>query len=191
MSTQIPSITATVTSNHVHQYFAQSTATKVNITRAFMLSSIIMNTSGSTTNYRVTNAVKINSITVWSISATLGTPSPPIAIEWLSSYGPSKIVSDTTLSTAFPAMIHSRPPANSLAGYWSLRGSNESDVLFLVTCATGSIIHVNMTYNLQDDTAVTSVSTTNSGSAGTLYYTSLDGPAAGSVLLQNVLPTLN
>jgi len=187
-----PAITATNTVNHVFQYVSQGNLTKFSITRAFMLSTVIMNSSSSTTNYRISNAIKLNSISIWSgLPASGSAITSTVAIEWLSSYGPSKIVMDTTINVSKPAVIHSRPPVNSLAGFWSLRNSNESDVLFQVTLPTGSIIQTNVTYNLQDDTAINLVSTTNSGAVGTVYYTYLDGPAAAAVLQPSVLPFLN
>lgn len=187
-----PAITATNTVNHLFQYVATSAVSKVSITRAFMLSSVIMNSSSSTTNYRISNAIKLNSISVWSgLPSSSSQAVNTVSIEWLSSYGPSKIVMDTTINVSKPAVIHSRPPVNSLAGFWSLRNSNESDVLFIITCPNGSVVQTNVTYNLQDDTAINLVSTTNSGAVGTVYYTFLDGPAAAALFQPSVLPFLN
>jgi hypothetical protein len=199
-STRIPPLIATSTVNHVFRYTNTTSSmggplpTTVSVSRAQLLNALIMNTSNSTTNFRITNAIKINRLSIWSPAALSGTSNVgtvTCSVEWLSAYGPTKIVTDTSMSPTFPAIIHSRPPPASLCGFWSVRGSNESEVMFNITSWTGSVVDLNVTYTIQDDTSVTTVSTTNSGAVGTVYATFLDGPRSSAVYQPIQLPFLN
>jgi hypothetical protein len=195
-STRIPPLIATSTVNHVFRYTntTSGTSTTTSVSRGQLLNTLIMNVSNSTTNYRISNAIKINSITIWNPSYQTGTGnlfSSTCSVEWLSTYGPTKIVMDTSMTPDFPAMIHSRPPPASLCGVWSVRGSNESDVMFYITTAQGAIVDLNVTYTIQDDTSISGVGTTNSGSVGTVYVTYLDGPRSGAIYQPVQLPFLN
>jgi len=147
-----------------------------------------MNTSGTTQNARVINAVKVNSISIWSPCTTSVLSA---SLEWISTYGPSKLISDTTVSATFPAVIHSKAPPQSLAGFWSTTGSNESDVMFAMTCPVGSVVDVNINFIVQDDLNTAGVTTTNNGSVGIVYYTYLDGPSGSADFQPIALPFLN
>jgi hypothetical protein len=155
-----------------------------------------MNVSNSTTGYRLMNAIKVNSISVWGVaiaglSASVDVSVNNVSLEWLSTYGPSRIITDTTINPAETAMIHSKSPPNSLCGFWSTSNSNESDVMFKITSLSKCIVDVNFTYTIQDDSNVFGQNTTNSGTLGVVYATYLDGPASGAIFQPIGLPFLN
>jgi hypothetical protein len=192
----IPRIVTSSSVNHTFRYTTNATvaAPGTSVTRGQMLNALIMNAGGGTTNGRITNAIKLNSISIWSIAGGVASGTPvatSCSIEWLSEYGPSKLIIDTSINPAVMAMIHSKPPPGSLAGFWSVRGSNESTVLFNITAVVNAVVDVNVTYNIQDDTSVTSVTTAASGANLTVYATYLDGPRSGAVFAPVGLPSLN
>jgi len=145
-----------------------------------------VNLASTTTNAALLNAIKVNRIDIYSAGGSAAGASSPlttgtITLEWLSTYGPSKFISDTTVGSASVAMISSKSPVNSLASAWSLSGINESDVLFSITCPAQSIIDVYCSVVLMDGTNSRLPSTTASGTVGFVYHTYLDGPRAGAV----------
>jgi hypothetical protein len=63
-----------------------------------------------------------------------------------------------------------------------MTGSNESESLFIVTCATSTIIDVWVDIVLMDGPGMTAT-TTNSASSGYFYVTYLDGPQGSGVFI--------
>jgi len=134
-----------------------------------------MNTGGSTTNYRLCAAVRVNKITI----TTAGTSS----LEWLSAYGPTSATIVTGTSTTAAGSLTQRPAKNSLASAWSLSGSNESEKLFSILTGTNDYVDVHFSVVLLDQEPPVAVSTTNTGTLGQIYRTYLDGPAMSAVFV--------
>jgi hypothetical protein len=104
-----------------------------------------------------------------------------LSLEWLSTYGPSVIINDFSISTAIPAVIRTVPPRNSLASFWSLTASNESDTIMNLNAPAGTCVDVWFTIVFNDGVAARSVPTAISGTQGLVYATYLDGPRTGAV----------
>jgi len=196
MPSQPPMLPASNTVNHTFRFQANA-GTSLFINRGNLLNSLVMG-FGGTTQYRIINAIKVNSVQIWSVAAvSIGNsvqPTPAqISFEWLSTYGPSRILSDMALGATTCARIFTRPAPNSLASFWSLRATNESDTLFSVSATQNSVLDLNVTYVLQDDTVASSVTTTASSTTGVQYYTYLDGPRGGAVWapMPATLPSIN
>jgi len=137
-----------------------------------------MNSGNSTNNFRLVNAIRVKRAHIWSIaSVTSGTQSPSITVtlQWCSEYGPSDIISDTTMGTANPAHVHSSPPRSSIAGDWCLAGQAESTTMFILQVNAGDIVDLECELILQNGEAIVSVGTSNSGSSGRIYEGYLDG----------------
>jgi hypothetical protein len=147
------------------------------ITRKNLLSSYILTAGVSNTGYRLLNGFKLNRIEIYSMPST--TTSTTVALEWLSNYGPSTEVSDTSTSSAYPAHLITSPPLQSLASFWSMAGSNESEQLFIVTAPLGSIIDIYGEMVLVDGTGTT-VTGITTGTANNLYTSVLDGPGTSN-----------
>jgi hypothetical protein len=125
---------------------------------------------------RLIAGIKLNRIEMYG--NTSSTPST-VTVEWLSNYGPSSEISDTSTSTASPAHLVSSPPPQSLASFWSMIGINESESLFNVTAGTGTILDIWCDIVLLDGQGNT-VATTSSASGTYFYVSYLDGPGAAS-----------
>jgi hypothetical protein len=152
------------------------------ITRADLLSRLVMAT-GATVAYRLFSAVKIKEVELFG-DPNAGQSS--VEIQWQSEYGPTKVVTDVSTSTAYPARLSSKPPMNSLASFWSTTGSNESTVLFrLNTTATGMIIDLTFTAVLGNahlgETVATAI-TISGGTAGNVGSPSLDHSSGSPTL---------
>jgi hypothetical protein len=163
------------------RYQANSNATQnINaarlVTRVMLLNALIVNLSSGTANSRLLQAVRVNKITVYTSASA--------SIEWISSYGPTSAIMVNGTSTVSPGILVTRPPQRSLAGVWSLNGSNEGDNVFSFTCTQNDVFDVEFSAVLCDRAAGSSVTTISGGTAGFIYRTFLDGPApAGSVVL--------
>jgi hypothetical protein len=153
--------------------YQSNNASTVTITRAMMLNTKIMCTSG-TTNYRIFQAVRLNSIEM--TVAALG------AVQWLSTYSPAKSTTFNATSTTAPGIYISRPPQNSLASFWSTSASNESEVLLKVTTSTSNdYLTASFSAVVLDESSPVSVTTFSSNATGQIYSTFFDGPRTGAV----------
>jgi hypothetical protein len=153
-----------------------------------MLATLLVNTSGTTANSRIISGIKLDRIEMYGAPQAAN---KPIAIEWVSNYGPTSEISDQSLGASIISQIKSSPPRNSLAGFWSMTGSNEGEQLCLITAPASTIINVWTTIVLQDGETPASQATTSSGVTGTLYLTSFDGPGSGAKLVPQSYATLN
>jgi hypothetical protein len=153
-----------------------------------MLATLLVNTSGTTANSRIISGIKLDRIEMFGAPQAAN---KPIAIEWTSNYGPTSEISDQSLGASVISQIKTSPPRNSLAGFWSMTGSNEGENLCLITAPASTIINVYTTIVLQDGETPASQATAASGVTGTLYLTSFDGPGSGAKLVPQSYATLN
>lgn len=183
----IPRIDSTIKISHRARYTC-TTNSVINITRANMLNTLIMNINNTTTNGRLISGIKLNRIEIY------GAPSGPIALEWLSTLGPTRELSDRSLTNSAIPCIKSSPPKQSLAGFWSMTGSQESDVLCTITTnGSGAACTVDVWTSiiLMDGEPIVGVTTTSTGTSATLYLTRFDGPGASAVLIPDNYTTIN
>jgi hypothetical protein len=176
----IPQFSSTIQVSRVARYSSGSTRSLVNfgLTRAMLLNHLIVNTAANT-NARIISGYKLNRITAkCQPPGGLATLLLTTSVEWTSSYGPSKIVSDTSMGI-HPAKLSSRPPRQSLASFWSLTGSNETDVLAILNLPAGTIVDINYSIIFQDGETPVSVPSTAAGTVGQLYMSYLDGSPSG------------
>jgi len=154
----------------------------VSITRQQLWNTLVTAT-GTTVGYGSCSAVKVRRIRIWApppgnAAATTAT------LSWFSSWSPAKVIVDTGMGSTRGARIESRPPARSLAGEWSMTGSNQTEVVFAIICPSGSVVDVDYSFRLQDTlfgaplgAAVTLVGAT----VGTMYVSYLDFIAQGTM----------
>jgi len=141
--------------------------------------------SSTTVAYSIFNGVKINSIEIFGTTPVAGS-STNIELQWLSENGPNRVLSDSSSSSAYPPRIQSRPPAGSLAGFWSLTGQDPAINLFSMQVNNGDIITLNCTVCLQDPILggpVPVAQSVTGGTAGSLGAPSLDHTAGTNDLV--------
>jgi hypothetical protein len=151
-----------------------STGNTLSLTRAMLLNHLVMNAASTTTNYRLLSAIKLNLMEIWGSTATLG-QTVTASIEWTSTSGPTSVQSDTSVGTAQPCHVRSRPPPLSLASFWSTTGSNESETIAILTVPVNGVIDIQYVAVLQNGETPVATTSTNNGVAGTVYMTPLAG----------------
>lgn len=131
--------------------------------------------SSPTGCYRLISGVKLNRVEIFT-QAVPGTSSATVSLTWQGVNAPTTEISDTTLSSAYPAHIATCPPMDSSAAWWSTIGVNESEKLFTLSCASYSIIDVWCEIVMLDTGLGVAQVTVNPTNLGVLYYCVLDGP---------------
>jgi len=106
----------------------------------------------TTSLYRLLGSVRISRVEIWAPPGVPDTDSAytsnAISVEWLSSYAKSKTRSDSSMSIE-PSHLVFKAPRMTLAGEWSLSGSNESENLLALTAPSSAIIDIDFHMILQ------------------------------------------
>lgn len=154
-----------------------ATNSPFSLTRGVLLNHLVMNSSGLLANRRLLSGIRLKNIKMWSIPAVGGAPTT-LSCEWTSTYGPSKVVSDTSMGVQ-PAFVNTGPPPQSLASFWSLTGVNEADVIAILTYTTSTVFDIQYEAIVQNGETPVLVTASNNGVLGQVYMTPLDGVGAG------------
>jgi hypothetical protein len=175
-----PQLDSNIIVNHKFRFTASSSGAYA-ISQANLIG--ICGMMGSTTNAAVASIIdcfKVNSVEIWGPPASQGSFST-VSVEWIGGTTtlPSltKEVSDTTCSVAEPAHVFSRPPKTSTVGFWNSADGGGSNIFFTVSVPAGSIIDVNVSFILGDNSQHFTVAV-STAVVGEAYYLSLDGPAS-------------
>jgi len=180
-----PQFSSNVTLNHTYRYSSANGGTYTISTNQLLMAAGAVCTTSNTTLSSFFQSVKVNSVKIWGPSQSLNAINT-VSVEWISTTGTStssKEVSDTSMSTAFPAHVSSRPPRSSLASFWQLGNGPQ---LFTLRLSAGSIVDINLSLILQDDDTAVVTSPISTGSLTATYYLPLDHVAAGSGTLSPV-----
>jgi len=126
-----------------------ATGSTSTITRGNLLNHLFVNAASTNVNYRILDAFLLKSVEVWASTATLGATTTA-SVEWFSENGPTVIHSDTSVGTAEPLHVVSRPPPRSLAGFWSVGGTDEAVALMVLTVPANAVVDITYQAVLQD-----------------------------------------
>jgi hypothetical protein len=184
-----PQIETTISFGKTFRFQAATTGVK-SVTRAQLLNLLALNT-GAQTMFRVCEAVKIRRIRIWSNPPGVAQGAAlnvPVALQWFSEYGPTKVLSDSGMGFSNGAKLSSKPPPQSLASFWCLTGTAEAVVLFDLSLSEGDVIDIDLTFRVQNQAlvatgaeAATVVNSTAAGTLGVVYCLSLDLNTAGTL----------
>jgi hypothetical protein len=164
--------------------YQNTTGTTIrSVSRGNLLNTLIMNQNAGTSNYRVCAAVRVNRVRMYTASTC--------SLEWQSAYGPSSATIVQGTSTTASGILMQKPPKTSLASYWSLTSSNESESVFSIASGMNDVIDVDYSVVLMDTESPVNIVTTNGGSVGQLYRSYLDGPNSGAIYQPIYLKSLN
>jgi hypothetical protein len=172
------------------QRFYESAGGNRIITRADMLSRLVM-ASSATVGYRLFSAVKLNKVTIFGANDAPGSVIQN-SLQWLSTSGPSQLITETSTSSAYPSVLATRPPKASLASFWSQVGTNESEQLCIMKLNIGDVVEVDFQAVLQNsylgfNPAGTAI-TISSGTAATIGAPSLDHSGSTAVVCEGWKP---
>jgi hypothetical protein len=155
--------------------FIVLSATVSTITRADMLDLLFVNKVANN-NARLFSGIKLNRVEVYAVggsAAALPITSTTVSLEWLSNYGPSNEYSDTG-NQFEPGHLVCTPPPMSLASFWSLTGSNETETLFTLTAPVACIVDIDTDIVLNDGETPVNIVTVAAGTIGLTYASYLD-----------------
>lgn len=166
---------ATPALGHKFRFIGTGGGVAVPITRAQLLNLYTIATTTTNQN-RLITAIKLNRVQAWAQPPILGTMATPIVVEWEGNQAPSTIHSDTAVGVR-PAYVDTRPPRDASNRWWSISGSNESEVLFRLTVPIGSIIDITCAIRMADDEGAVAGEngTTAAATVGKVYFNYLDG----------------
>lgn len=175
----VPPFTPTCKFSHKFRFVNGTNNGTYTITRAQMLNLIgyAYNTSNT---YRLFEAVRLKSVEVWTNPTALGAAPSTCSLEWLGGYGPSTVVSDSTMGVS-PAHFRTTPPASSSDRWWSMSGQNETDDLFVLVLPVDCIIDVTVEVRVVETEAPTQGDNGTGLTLGQLYGDYLDGVASGKL----------
>jgi hypothetical protein len=142
----------------------------VPITRQFMLDSILA--VNGTAAHRIFESVRLIHVRCY-VMANQTEDAPELSLTWDGDRGPD-VRYNTEAAIGTPGEIYSLPPEDTLAGYWSTDGVDESENLFTLVAPNGSTIVVDIYFEyVLADGAATTATATASKTAG--IYALQDG----------------
>jgi hypothetical protein len=181
-----PQIMSNVRVNRVYRFRA-AIATSQDISQNELINALgVMQTVVTTTATSIFNTVKVHRVSMWTPPDLSGSSviDRSCTLTWNSAEGaviPSGIeVSDSTMSTAYPAHVSSKPPPGSIASFWLTAYSGTAALnLFTIACGVGTIIDVHVTGILADTNSASNLPYTTSAGPGlgVVWYPPLDGPS--------------
>jgi len=139
----------------------------------------------ATSAYRIAQAVRVKKIEIWGPMASDLVP-VTVSVDWTGSatsgsFGKSNRVSDTSMGSAEPAHLVTRPPPGSQIAQWLTGGSTTA--LCSLTYPAGSVI--DLTYELvaRDDGTAQSVASAVAGATvGSNYIRALDSTSGTNLV---------
>lgn len=172
---QPPQISSNIAFGHLFRFVSGSgSATTVTANSALCAAGTVCSSANNVVASFVGSA-KINRVDIWSPPASQGS-SVTCSVNWAGSgNSANREVSDTSISTAMPAHVSTRPPERSLAAFW-FNANTPAAPLFTVVAPTGSIIDVSMSLILfdEDTNDAQAAVVVATGVQGLVYYMSLD-----------------
>jgi hypothetical protein len=157
--------------------FTATSALTFSVLRASLLDLFVMAETAVSAG-RIFEAVKVRRVRIWGNAPGAGAVATRTSgVQWQSTYSPSKVVSDSGSGATYGARISTKPPAMSLAGFWSLTGVNETDALFVLQLNQGDVVDLDLTFRVQNNifgTDVPAAVTVIGATVGTVYCLALD-----------------
>jgi len=144
----------------------QFTGTFFSVTRQFMLDSVLA--VNATAAHRIFESVRLIHVRAY-VMANQTLDDAQFSLTWDGDRGPD-VQFNTEATIGIPGEIYSEPPEDTLAGFWSTDGTDESENLFTITCTSGGTYYIDLyfEYVLADGPATTG--TANSSKTAGIYY---------------------
>jgi hypothetical protein len=149
-------------------------------TRAQLLSLLVFG-QGSTTNYRLIQAIRVKKIELWDPANGTSTPDTHANITWLGAQSQRRVFDDASVGTSQAAYISTVPPKDSTANFVTWQSGFETEALFGISCGVGAVLDLHCTVTVASDfnSAMSTVATTATSTLGVIYFNNLDGTSAG------------
>jgi hypothetical protein len=157
------------------RFEATGSSAGTNVIHSYDVLNLLAVGTAANTVKGILGAVRVKQIEIYSPISEQGA-AVTCSIEWESNQASNIEISDTSMSTAKPAHLRSRPPPNSLANNWQ-NLANGNTPLFNIVAPPASTIDLWFDFTLFDEEnseSQISVSTTAAVTTGLLYYLALD-----------------
>jgi len=173
--TRLPQLRTNVEFKHRYRFLASNSGTYT-VTTATLGQALGMMATTAVVAWPIVQSFKLNNIEVWSCPSTTGVGST-VTLLWGDAGSAvnttSREVSDTSVSSAFPAHIRTSPPRGADCAFWQVLGGA---TLFKITVPAGAVIDLHVSCILADGQNAAASSTVFVGAtAGYVYYEPLDG----------------
>jgi hypothetical protein len=162
------------TMRHTFRFQAGAAASATAVTAAAMVAIPGSIATALHLAYNIATTFKLHRVTIWP---ALSTSTDDVAsLEWSNQ---THQVKDDIKNMSLPEgqtaskALTFVPPAGTLASFWS--DGSISGQLFLISCPSGSIVDVDMSFSFAAGLTNLSVAYSNSLTTGLLYYGYLDG----------------
>jgi len=177
-----PQIRSNPQLRHKYRFAVGSAGTYIITNSDVLLACGVICTTANSVVTGIFSSFRIRSIEVWGGFVGSSTSNAPttVAVNWNGApiFVANAEVSDTSVSSAYPAHIVARPPKNTNASFWQTASSNS---LFDLVVPTNAMIDLEVDLIMSDNQdAVTGTVTT--GTLGTEYFLALDGAASNDLV---------
>lgn len=153
------------------------------ITGLCLLNAVLSGVSGSTTAVNLYEGIRVSRIKMFFVTTGL---SSQIELNWRGVRGNDVRISGVGAYSR-PASIDSRPPRNTLCGFWINNITTANEQLFSMTCPTGTLIDLTFNYVIGDG-ATRSCTIVDPGLTG-IGYAALDNAnTSGTVGNEDIQP---
>lgn len=139
----------------------------------------------TTSAYRIASAIRVRKIEIWGPMASDLVP-VTVVVDWTGSttsgsFGKSNRVSDTSMGSAEPAHLVTRPPPGSQIAQWLTGGSTTT--ICSLTYPLGSVIDLSYELVARDDGTAQSVASAVAGATvGANYIRALDSTSGTNLV---------
>jgi hypothetical protein len=136
-------------------------------------------------------AVRLLKVEAWAPITTLGT-NTTVALQWDTSgangdfAGPSDIITDSSMDPSRPAHIVTKPPRQTLCGFWKSGAVSDTYRMLLFSAITGTIIDFTFQYTLNDGLGQNAALVVAAASAGGFYHQQILNGNAAVVALNTI-----
>jgi hypothetical protein len=170
-------LSSNVIKKHKFRFLASSALANVDITTLHVLG--VAGGLGTVANSTITlfnKSFKISKVEMWAPPPSQGSTAT-VSLEWLGSgvNSPNREVSDTSMSTAFPAHLVTKPPAQSLASFWTTVNAGSATNIFRLNCPAGTVVDLSLQLIENDQELANVTVTVVTAVLGNIYYLYLDG----------------
>jgi hypothetical protein len=185
-----PQLNANIEVTHKYR-FISTAAFNGAITDALLLNAIgsMATIAAGTTSINIAQSVKLLRVEMWAPVSAQGSTTT-VSLEWpATGQNMAREVTDTSVSVSRVAHINTKPPKNSLSGFWSTY-AGAAVTLFNLVIPIATVLDVTVAFVLQDGTAPSQVvGNIVGGTTGTLYFGFLDSLTAAGAKLSPVALT--
>jgi len=183
-----PMLNANIEAFHKYRFLSSAAFTGI-ITDQLLLNAIGAVNTTTVLSFALAQSVKLEAVEMWAPVSAQGA-SVTLSLEWpTSGQNMAREVTDTSNSVSHVAHVKSKPPQNSLSGFWSTYSGTPTN-LFILNVPTATVIDVSVSFVLNDGVNSTPTNgVTVGGSIGAVTYGYLDSLTAAGAKLAPVALT--